>query len=266
VILALVLAQLPLLPQAVSLRGAVPTPLPLLPCVLLQSALKVVNLTVPGSAGRIAVNVRFLQRMGSSTGEAVTAGAVDGVSETIVQIALILMVLPFVDLDLHGADLSGGLPSGPLIATVLIALALIVAVVIAVPPLRAKVIPAIRPGIASLGVVMRTRRKRLELFGATSRRRCSSRSSWARPARLRRRSGPRRAAAGQHGGVDPVGSGPRSRWCRSPGGRSHRRPRGRWGRRVHGLRDRADPRMCTYFLPPIWGYFSLRWLRRAGYV
>ena len=25
-------------------------------------------------------------------------------------------------------------------------------------------------------------------------------------------------------------------------------------------------RLCTFYLPPIWGYASLRWLRRGGYV
>ena len=25
-------------------------------------------------------------------------------------------------------------------------------------------------------------------------------------------------------------------------------------------------RLCTYYTPPIWGYFSLRWLRRTGHV
>jgi uncharacterized protein (TIRG00374 family) len=25
-------------------------------------------------------------------------------------------------------------------------------------------------------------------------------------------------------------------------------------------------RICTYYLPPIWGYVSLRWLNRKGYV
>jgi len=25
-------------------------------------------------------------------------------------------------------------------------------------------------------------------------------------------------------------------------------------------------RLCTFYLPPIWGYFSLRWLARKGYV
>ncbi len=25
-------------------------------------------------------------------------------------------------------------------------------------------------------------------------------------------------------------------------------------------------RLCTFYLPPVWGYFSLRWLSRKGYV
>jgi uncharacterized protein (TIRG00374 family) len=25
-------------------------------------------------------------------------------------------------------------------------------------------------------------------------------------------------------------------------------------------------RLCTYYTPPIWGYFSLRWLRRTAHV
>ena len=75
------------------------TPLPLLPCVVLQSAIKFINLTVPSSAGRIAINLRFLQRMGAPTPEAVAAGAVDDVSETVVQVALLLLALPFVELD-----------------------------------------------------------------------------------------------------------------------------------------------------------------------
>jgi hypothetical protein len=25
-------------------------------------------------------------------------------------------------------------------------------------------------------------------------------------------------------------------------------------------------RLCTHYLPPIWGYFSLRWLEKRGFV
>src|SRR5262249_15078677 len=60
VVFALILAQATLVGSGVSMRGGVETPLPLLPCVAEQSAIKFVNLTVPSSAGRIAMNLRFL--------------------------------------------------------------------------------------------------------------------------------------------------------------------------------------------------------------
>ena len=73
-VVGLAVAQVTFLPEAVALRGAVPTPLPLQPVVLLKFAIKFINLTVPGSAGSVAATVRFVQRMGGSAGEADKAG------------------------------------------------------------------------------------------------------------------------------------------------------------------------------------------------
>ena len=92
----LVVATLGFVPEAISLRGAVATPLPLLPCVVFKSALKFVNLTVPGAAGTVAATVRFVQRLGGTAAEAVASGAVDDVAEKLVQILLVLLMLPFV--------------------------------------------------------------------------------------------------------------------------------------------------------------------------
>jgi tRNA A-37 threonylcarbamoyl transferase component Bud32 len=112
-VLALILAQASFIASGISLRGAVLSPLPLLPCIVLQSAIKFINLTVPSSAGRIGINIRFLQRTGAPTAQAVAAGAVDDISETLVQVALVLITLPFV----HVARQTGKLkaPSGPLV-------------------------------------------------------------------------------------------------------------------------------------------------------
>ena len=54
---------------------------------MLQSAIKFIKLTVPSSTSRIGINIRFLQQMGAPTPQAVAAGAVDDISETLVQIA-----------------------------------------------------------------------------------------------------------------------------------------------------------------------------------
>ncbi len=94
VVIALLLAQSSFIGTGVSVRGSVATPLPLLPCILLQSAIKFINLTVPSSAGRIGIDLRFLQRMGASPPQAVAAGALDDASETIVQAALFFVTLP----------------------------------------------------------------------------------------------------------------------------------------------------------------------------
>ena len=52
VVVALILAQTTFIPSGVSVRGGVATPLALLPCIVLQSALKFINLTVPSSRSR----------------------------------------------------------------------------------------------------------------------------------------------------------------------------------------------------------------------
>src|SRR6185436_8352992 len=126
VVVALIVAQMAFVAAGTSLRGAVLTPLPLLPCVVLQSAIKFINLTVPGSTGSIALTIRFLQRMGAPTPQAVGAGAVDGISETVVQIIVVLVTLPFVNIAVDTDELQGKGPSGHLITVVVLLLALAV--------------------------------------------------------------------------------------------------------------------------------------------
>ena len=75
---ALVLAQIPRIPSAVSTMGAINRPLPLGPLTTLQFAICYVNLAIPSTAARVAVNIRFFQRFGVDPPTAVTAGAIDG--------------------------------------------------------------------------------------------------------------------------------------------------------------------------------------------
>jgi tRNA A-37 threonylcarbamoyl transferase component Bud32 len=245
VILGLILSQLALVTSGVSLRGAVATPLPLLPCVVLQSAKKFVSLTVPGSAGLIALNVRFLQKMGAPTGEAVAAGAIDDLSEKIIELLLVAALLPFVHLDLHTGKGGGGVPSGRIVGVVVLALVAVVAVVMAVPALRAKIVPSVRGGLSSLWVVARDRGKRMELFGGN----LGSEVLFALTL----------GAVAQAYGVDltllqllvinltaglvAVGVDDSTAFAIA-----------------------LTHRLCTSYLPPIWGYAALRWLGRKGYV
>ena len=267
VIVGVILAQLAFIPGGVSFRGGVPTPLPLLPCALLQSAIKFINLTVPSSAGRIGINVRFLQRMGASTPEAFAAGAVDDISEKLVEIALVLLTLPFVHIAVNRSDLKLGVPSGRLILAVLAVLALVVAAVLAVPAVRDKMLPPIHTAFASLWAVARDRHKRLELFGGqlgveacyalTLGAACLAYGVHLTFAQLLLVN----TAASAFSSLIP-----------SPGGVGTAEASLTAGLVAMGVADSTafaiafTHRLCTYYLPPIWGYFSMQWLERKGYI
>lgn len=267
IVVGVITAQLALLPAAVSFRGSVPAQLPLLPCVVQQSAVKFINLTVPSSAGRIGIDVRFLQRLGVSTPQAFVAGAVDDVSEKIVEIALVLITLPFVHVAVKASDLKGGLPSGRLILTVLTAVAVLVLVLLFVPWIRAKVLPPIRSAFSGLVAVTRDRHKRLELFGGqlgvevlyvlTLGAACLAYGVHLTFAQLVLVN----TAASVFSSLIP-----------SPGGVGTAEAGLTAGLVAMGVGNSTafaiafTHRLCTYYLPPIWGYFSMQWLQRKAYI
>ena len=163
--LALILAQVPRIPSAVSTMGAINRPLPLGPLTALQFAICYINLAIPSTAARVAVNIRFFQRFGVDPMTAVSAGAIDGVSGFVVQVFLFVTLMLFsdvsFDLSLNTEDLSG------LLTLCLIALGVLVVaviVVLLVPALRARLRAALTRARQSL-VVLRSPTKVLQLFG-----------------------------------------------------------------------------------------------------
>jgi hypothetical protein len=170
VVIALIVAQATFIPSGISVRGGVATPLPLLPCIVLQSALKFVNLTVPSSAGRIATNLRCLQRMGAPPADAVAASAIDDLSNRLIQAMLVAVAIPFVGVELDTSQFKDAGPDRRLLGTVGIALVVGGVVVMAVPNLRAKAMMGVRDMLRGFWSVIRVRRNRLEIFagGAAS--------------------------------------------------------------------------------------------------
>jgi glycosyltransferase 2 family protein len=266
-IVGLLLAQSALIACGVSVRGAVSAPLPLLPCVVLQSAIKFINLTVPSSAGRIGMNIRFLQRMGASTPEAVASGAADDASETIVQIGLFLLVIPFVSVEVETGQFSGGGPDTRLLVAIGLVLLLSVALILKVPKLREKVLPPVRSALSSLWSVIRDRRKRLELFGGN----VASELLYALAL----------GATCLAYGIDlnlaqlvfiNTSASVLSSLVPVPGGIGAAEASMSAGLIAMGVDESAafaiavTQRLWTFYLPPIWGYASLQWLTRKGYV
>ncbi len=265
-ILGLLLAQCTFIASGISVRGAVATPLALLPCVVLQSAIKFINLTVPSSAGRIGMNLRFLQRMGTPAPEAVAAGAIDDASETIVQAALFLVTIPLVHVEVDTGQFHGR-PDSRLLIAIAVALVVSAVVILAVPTLRAKVIPTVRSALSGLWSVIRTRRKRLELFGGN----VGSELIYALAL----------GATCLAYGVDlnlaqlvfiNTAASVLSSLIPVPGGIGAAEATLSAGLIAMGV-DKSTAfaiaitqRLWTFYLPPIWGYLSLRWLTRKGYV
>jgi glycosyltransferase 2 family protein len=266
-VVGLLLAQVALIPEAISLRGAVVTPLPLLPCIALKSANKFVGLTIPGSAGTIAVTIRFIQRMGGKTGEAVASGAVDDVAEKVVQIALVLIMLPFVDLNVDTSDIHIGTPDPGLVTAIILAIVISILVIWLVPAVRDKIVPPMRQGLSALRQVLRDRRKRQELFGGN----LLGELMFALTL----------GAVCLGFGVDlslaelvlvNVSATVLAGLIPAPGGVGAAEATLTAVLVALGV-DEATAfaiaithRMCTNYLPPIWGYASLQWLSRNGYV
>ena len=267
VVVALILAQTTFIPSGVSVRGGVATPLPLLPCIVLQSALKFINLTVPSSAGRVATNLRCLQRMGAPRAEAIAGGTIDDVSNTIVQASLFLLVLPFVSVDLDTNQFEVAGPDRRLLIAIALALVVSLVLVLALPRVRARVAPGVRDAIRSVWNVARVRRKRMEVFGGS----VASELLYAIAL------GATCLAYGVHLNLGQLifintSAAVLSGLVPVPGGIGAAEAALSAGLIAMGVDESTafaiavTQRLCTFYLPPIWGYLSLRWLSQKGYV
>ena len=267
VIVALILAQCTFVPSGISARGGVATPLPLLPCVVLQSALKFINLTVPSSAGRIATNLRCLQRMGAPRGEAIAGGAIDDASNKIIQFLLLLATLPLVGLDIDTSQFQGAGPDRRLLLGIAIALVASTVVILVVPKVRARVVPGTEEALSGLWSVARDRHKRIEVFGGGISAELlyvlafgASCLAYGVDLSLAQLVFINTSAA-LLSGLIPV-----------PGGVGAAEAALSAGLIAMGVDQSTafavaiTQRLCTFYLPPIWGYFSLRWLSRKGYL
>jgi uncharacterized membrane protein YbhN (UPF0104 family)/tRNA A-37 threonylcarbamoyl transferase component Bud32 len=267
VAIALILAQSTFVPSGISARGGVATPLPLLPCIALQSALKFINLTVPSSAGRVAANLRCLQRMGAPRAEALAGGAIDDASNTIVQAGLFALTLPFVGVDIDTSQFEGAGPDRRLLVAIGVALVVTIVVVMAVPKVRARVVPGLRDAVHGLWSVARIRQKRVEVFGGSA----ASELLYALAL------GATCLAYGVHLNLAQLvfvntSASVLSSVVPVPGGIGAAEAALSAGLIAMGVDESTafavalTQRLCTFYLPPIWGYLSLRWLAGKGYI
>jgi uncharacterized membrane protein YbhN (UPF0104 family) len=162
---ALVVGQLPRVAGAVSTMGSAEQPLPLGPTSMMQFASCYVNLAVPSSAGRLALTTRFFQRFGITPATALSASVIDSLSELIVQAVLFALVFFVSDVDLKlsmSEDQLSGLATTALVAVVLLVVAATVA--FCIPALRARAKAALTEAHQALQV-LHSPSKLIQLFG-----------------------------------------------------------------------------------------------------
>ena len=148
--LAFVLAQLPVLSDAWALTGAVPGPMPYGRCVALETSNLFTSL-VGGQAAVFGVRVRFFQRQGLEVESAVSAGAIASTASWVMKGLLFLISIPFAVGDFHVPSGGGEKQAAVWIVIIaVLAVAVVAAVVTLVPRVRRLATERIRPHLATI--------------------------------------------------------------------------------------------------------------------
>jgi uncharacterized membrane protein YbhN (UPF0104 family) len=259
----------PLVPVAQSFGtlGATTLPLRLGPVLALEYAIQFIALAVPSSAARIAVNVRFFQRQGAPAAQALTIGLIDSVFGFVVQVLLLIVIvvsgLVTLDLSLDGLNFD---PTGKLL--VLVGILVVAAGVVAftVPKVRRPIAARIAEASPALAVI----RSPIKLAGLLG-------GNFVAQFLLALILGATVLAFGQSAtlaellltntlvslfsGVMPI-----------PGGIGVSEAAIAFCLTAIGIPSATAAaiaivfRLLTFYLPPIWGGFAMRWLRRQAYL
>lgn len=265
-----VVAQLTRVAQTFATLGAAPVPLAMGPTYALQLAISYVNLAIPTSAARIAVNIRFFQRHGVPPASAVATGALDGFSGFIIQAILLVILLLFsgISLDL---DVDSAVDSAARIGVLVLAIIVLVIVVLAVVGKWRRFVLAWvkRIGAEAFGAIrgLQSPRRLALLFGGNLANELLFALALA-------------TFVQALGGDVSLGETLFVNICVSllsglipvPGGIGVAE-----GGLTFGLVQAGVPqelafaavilyRLWTFYLPPIWGYFALNWLEKNKHL
>jgi uncharacterized protein (TIRG00374 family) len=270
---AFVLAQLPVVTGAWALTGAVIGPLPFGRCVALETS-NLFTSFVGGDAAVFGVRVRFFQRQGLDAPAAISSGAIAGTASWVVKGVLFVVCLPFAVGDFHKPTSSdGGSHQGIvwIILIVVLTVAIMVAVATLVPRVRRLVAEKAWPHLVTIwtdvkAIAVEPRKIAYVLGGSlgsqvlialclgASLHSVGEHASFATLIVVL-------TLAAMIGGAVPV-----------PGGAGVIEVGLIAGLSAAGIpQDQAVAavfieRFCTAYLPPIWGWATLLWLRRSDYV
>ncbi len=262
-LLALILY--PLIPTAwaTALLGCVNKDLPFVPTVLTQLACSFLNLITPNGIGGTALQLDYLHKQGvpvASAGSAmVLSTGVGGAIQMILFLTAAAITATAVDTSSSSSSSTS--------LWVIVAVSVVVGIVLLVPKIRGKVVPAVKKAASDIWAVLRNPKKALQLFGG------DTAGNLIYPALL----GLCLLAFHQHLDfaqlvVVQVGAGMVGNVAPVPGGIGVTEAALTAGLTSFGIP--AAPALATvlvfrgitFVIPPFFGFFTLRWLRAKGYA
>ncbi len=267
---AFVVAQLPRVTQAFSTLGSVPVALPFGPVYTMQLAMGYMNVALPSNLARMAVNIRFFSRQGLSAPIAVASGAIDSFAGTVVQALLLGILLVFSESTV-ALDLPVSSDGARTLIMILVAVVLASIVFLAlVPRVRRLIVGQVSrwwPDVRSaLGALRASHKLALLVFGSVG-----TELLFAVALGLFARGFGYDLSLAELlvinisvsllASVVPV-----------PGGVGVAEFGLTLGLTSAGMKPEAAVaavllyRISTFYLPPVWGFFAMRWLKRNRYL
>jgi uncharacterized membrane protein YbhN (UPF0104 family) len=265
VVLAFVLW--PLIPSAwaTALMGCVNKDLPFVPTVLTQVACSFLNLITPNGIGGTALQLDYLHKQDVPVASAGSAMVLSTGVGGAIQMILFLGAAAITSTAVETGSSSDSSSSTTLI--VIAVVAALIGIVLAVPKIRGKVVPQVKRAATDIWAVVRNPRKALQLIGG------DTAGNLIYPALL----GLVLIAFDQHLSfaelvVVQVGAGMVGNVAPVPGGIGVTEAALVGGLTAFGIAPTPALaavlvfRGITFAIPPIFGFFTLRWLRAKGYA
>jgi uncharacterized membrane protein YbhN (UPF0104 family) len=271
VALAFVFAQLPIASNAMALAGAVTGQLPFGRCLGLEASNEFTQF-VGGDVAAFAVRVRFFQREGYSPATALSSGAIASTASWVAKGALLLISLGFTAGSFAAPESSGGHHTAIwIVVGVVLAAGIATALISVIPRLRRLASARIRPQLAQIwadvkAIAVEPRKIAYVVSGSVLSQVFVALSLGAALHAVGERASIATllvviTGAAIIGGAVPV-----------PGGAGVIEAGLIAGLTAAGIpQDQAVAavfiqRLCTAYLPPIWGWVALTWMRRHEYL
>ena len=261
-VLAFILYPLVPMAWATALMGCVTIDLPFVPTVLTQVACTFLNLITPNGIGGTALQLDYLHHEGVPVASGASAMVLSTGVGGAIQMILFLIAAALTATQVDTSSSSGSVSLG-MIAVV----AALIGVILWIPKVRNKVVPAVKRAASDIWAVLRNPKKGAQLFGG------DTAGNLIYPFLL----GLCLLAFHQHLSfaqlvVVQVGAGMLGNVAPVPGGIGVQEAALTAGLTSFGIPANAALatvlvfRAITFAIPPIFGFFTLRWLRARGYA